>query len=245
VDSIEVGFLQRSDFRKPELLIFKAHRPKNWGKILEIRPHVSYRSYWNFEDQQVTSFLHVDNHWEFKSGFEVHTGINFTSERVLEDFTLSDVTIPIGNYKHEELQLIVMTNPNKALSLSTRTVIGGYFGGDRIANSGTLKFRIGDKFNSELSLSHNDLKLPNGNLTAVVSGARLSYSFTPRMFVQSLVQYNNVSNITSVNARFGWLQNANTGLFVVLNLVKDDDFIDALDNQSITVKYTYRFDLLK
>lgn len=65
------------------------------------------------------------------------------------------------------------------------------------------------------------------------------------MFVQSLVQHNNVSNITSVNARFGWLQNANTGLFVVLNLIKDDDFMDALDNQSITVKYTYRFDLLK
>ncbi len=241
----EVGFLQRTAFRKPEFLIFKAHRPKNWGKILEIRPHVSYRGYWNFEDQLVTSFLHVDNHWEFKSGFEVHTGINFTSERVLEDFSISDVTIPIGIYEHEELQLVVMTNPNKALSLSTRTVIGGYFGGDRIANSGTLKFRIGDKFNSDFSLSHNDLRLPNGNLTAVVTSARLSYSFTPRMFVQSLVQYNNVSKIASVNARFGLLQNANTGLFVVLNLVKDDDFMDALDNQSITVKYTYRFDLLK
>ena len=241
----EVGFLQRTAFKKPEFLIFKAHRPKNWGKLLEIRPHVSYRSYWNFEDQLVTSFLHVDNHWEFKSGFEVHTGINFTQERVLQDFDISDVTVSTGFYTHEELQFILMTNPNKALSLSTRTVIGGYFGGDRIANSGTLKFRIGDKFNSDISLSHNDLRLPNGNLTAVVSSARLSYSFTPRMFVQSLVQYNNVSNIASVNARFGWLQKANTGLFVVLNLVKDDDFMDALDNQSITVKYTYRFDLLK
>jgi len=241
----EVGFLQRTAFRKPEFLIFKAWRPKNMGKLLELRPHVSYRSYWNFDDDIVTSFLHIDNHWEWKSGFEIHTGINFTEEGVYEDFDISGVVIPVGNYKHSELQLVMSTNANKAVSLSTRTVIGGYFGGDRIANSGTLKIRLGDKFNSSFTLNHNDLRLPNGDLTAIVSGARLSYSFTPRMFVQSLVQHNNVSNITSVNARFGWLRNANTGLFVVFNIIKDDDIIDVLNNQSVTIKYTHRFDLLK
>jgi hypothetical protein len=64
------------------------------------------------------------------------------------------------------------------------------------------------------------------------------------MFLQSLVQYNNVSEITSVNARFGWLKNANTGLFVVINIVKDNDFLNQLSNQSITIKYSYQFDLL-
>ncbi len=241
----EVGFLQRSSFKKPEFLIFRTWRPENMGNILELRPHISYRSYWGFEDELITSFLHIDNHWVWKSGFEVHTGINFTAEGVQEAFDLSGVDIPIGTYKHSELQLVMNTNPNKALSLSTRTVIGGYFGGDRVANSGTLKIRLGDKFNSSFSLNHNDLKLPNGDLTAILTGARLSYSFTPRMFVQSLIQHNNISNITSVNARFGWLQNANTGLFIVLNIIKDDDFIDALNNQSVTVKYTYRFDVLR
>lgn len=241
----EVGFLQRTAFKKPEFLIFKAWRPENWGKLLEIRPHISYRSYWDFDDELVTSFLHVDNHWEWKSGFEVHTGVNFTEEGVMQPFELSGVTVDADNYKHSELQLILMTNPNKKISLSTRTVIGGYFGGDRMSNSGTLNLVIGDKFNSSFTLNHNDLKLPNGDVTIVVSSARLSYSFTPRMFVQTLVQNNNISNITSVNARFGWLQNANTGLFVVVNIVKDDDILDGLNNQSITLKYSYQFDLLR
>ena len=241
----EVGFLQRSAFKKPEFLIFKTWRPKHMGKILELRPHVSYRSYWGFDDQLVTSFLHIDNHWVWKSGFEVHTGINFTTEGVQEAFDLSGVIIPVDTYDHSELQLVMNTNANKAVSLSTFSIIGGYFGGNRIANSGTLKIRLGDKFNSSLSLNHNYLDLPNGSLTAVLTSARLSYSFTPRMFVQSLVQHNNLSNIASVNARFGWLQSANTGLFVVLNIVKDDDDFDGLNNQSITIKYTYRFDLLK
>ena len=241
----EVGFLQRSAFRKPELLIFKQWRPKNMGNLLEVRPHISYRSYWNFDDELVTSFLHIDNHWVWNSGFEVHTGINFTNEGVLEDFDLSGVIVPIGTYKHAELQLIVMTNPNKALSLSTRSIIGGYFGGDRMSHSGTLKMRLGNKFNSSLTMSYNDLNLPNGDLTAILTNGRLSYSFTPRMFVQGLVQHNNVSNIASVNARFGWLKNANTGLFVVFNIIKDDDILDGLNNQSVTLKYSYRFDLLR
>ncbi|THV57202.1 hydrolase [Flagellimonas alvinocaridis] len=240
----EVGFLQRTAFRKPEFLVFKAHRFKNAGKMLEIRPHVSYRGYWNFDDQLITSFLHVDNHWVFKSGFEIHTGINFTTERVLEDFTISDVTVPVGNYENEELQLVITTNPNNALSFDTRTIIGGYFNGHQITNSGTAKYRVGDKFNSSLTFSHSDIQLDTGDLTALVGGLRLSYSFTPRIFFQSLIQRNNVSNITSVNARFGWLQNANTGLFVVFNVVKDDDLIDAVDNQTLTIKYTHRFDLL-
>lgn len=240
----EVGFLQRTAFRKPEFLVFKAHRLKNAGSLLEIRPHVSYRGYWNFDDQLITGFLHVDNHWEFKSGFEIHTGINFTTERVLEEFTLSDVPVPVGNYRNEELQLVLVTNPNNAFSLSSRTFIGGYFNGDRITNSGTANYRIGDRFNSSLTFSHSDIKLDTGNFTALVGGLRLSYSFTPRMFVQSLIQRNNVSEITSVNARFGWLQNANTGLFVVFNIVKDDNDLDLLNNQIITVKYTHRFDIL-
>lgn len=240
----EVGFLQRTAFKKPEFLIFKQWRPKNMGNLLEVRPHISYRGYWNFDDKYETGFLHIDNHWVWRSGFEVHTGVNFTTEGVFQPFELSGVTIPEDTYKHAELQLIVLTNPNKAVSISTRTFIGGYFGGNRIANSGTMKVRMGDKFNSEFSLNHNYINLPDGNFTAVVSGARLSYSFTPRMFVQTLLQHNNVSNVSSVNARFGWLQNANTGLFVVVNILKDADFIDALNNQSITIKYSYQFDLL-
>lgn len=240
----EVGFLQRTAFRKPEFLVFRTHRFKDAGRLLEIRPHVSYRGYWNFDDQLITSFLHVDNHWVFKSGFEIHTGINFTTEQVFEDFTISDVTVPVGYYNNQELQLVITTNPNNALFFDTRTIIGGYFNGHQITNSGTAKYRIGDKFNSSLTMSHSDIQLDTGNLTALVGGLRLAYSFTPRIFLQSLIQRNNVSNITSVNARFGWLQNANTGLFVVFNVVKDDDLIDALDNQTFTIKYTHRFDIL-
>lgn len=240
----EVGFLQRSAFKKPEFLIFKQWRPNNTGKFLEVRPHVSYRGYWNFNNTQETGFLHIDNHWVWESGFEIHTGINFTKETVLEAFPISLVTIDPGIYDHKELQFVMFTNPNNKASFRNRTYIGGYFGGSRISSSNKVNLRLGDKFNAETNFNYNRLKLPNGLTNVVITGVRLAYSFTPRMFLQSLFQYNNVSEITSVNARFGWLKNANTGLFVVINIVKDNDFFNQLNNQSITIKYSYQFDLL-
>ena len=240
----EVGFLQRSAFKKPEFLIFKQWRPKNTGKFLEVRPHVSYRGYWNFNNTQETGFLHIDNHWVWESGFEIHTGINFTKETVLEAFPISLVTIDPGIYDHKEFQFVMFTNPNNKTSFRNRTYIGGYFGGSRISSSNKVNLRLGDKFNAETNFNYNRLKLPNGLTNVVITGIRLAYSFTPRMFLQSLVQYNNVSEITSVNARFGWLKNANTGLFVVINIVRDNDFLNQLNNQSITIKYSYQFDLL-
>ena len=240
----EVGFLLRSAFKKPEFLIFKQWRPKNTGKLLEVRPHVSYRGYWNFQNTHETRFLHVDNHWVWESGFEIHTGINFTKETVLTPFPISKVSVSAGEYNHQELQLVLMSNANRKFYFQTRTVIGGYFGGNRISSTNKATFRLGDKFNTEGVLNYNRLQLPNGDANVFITGARLAYSFTPRMFLQSLVQYNNVSNITSVNARFGWLRNANTGLFVVINIIKDTDYLDALNNQSITIKYSHQFDLL-
>lgn len=240
----EVGFLLRSAFKKPEFLIFKQWRPKNTGKLLEVRPHVSYRGYWNFQNTQETGFLHVDNHWVWESGFEIHTGINFTRETVLSAFPISKVTVETGEYNHQELQFVLMTNANRKFYFQTRTLIGGYFGGNRISSTNKATFRLGDKFNTEGIFNYNRLKLPEGDANVLITGARLAYSFTPRMFLQSLVQYNNVSNITSVNARFGWLRNANTGLFVVINIIKDTDYLDALNNQSITIKYSHQFDLL-
>lgn len=242
----EVGFLGRSGgFRKPEFLVLKQVRPKNdWlGGILELRPHVSYRGFWDFEGNQVTGFLHVDNHWEWKSGFEVHTGVNFTKEAIFTDFPIAeDVVVPIGEYDNQEAQFIIITNPSKPFSVSTRHVVGGFFDGSRVSNSVTLAARTGDKFNSSFSYLRNDVSLEAGEFSTDIFRGRLTYSFTPRVSFTSLVQYNSVADIWSMNLRFNVLQQSNTGLFVVYNLTDD---VFGKTNSSFTVKYSRLFDLIQ
>jgi hypothetical protein len=47
-----------------------------------------------------------------------------------------------------------------------------------------------------------------------------------------------------VNTRFGMLQTANSGLFVVVNFIRDSDWFDYIDSRSVSVKYSYQFDVL-
>ncbi|MCK5442421.1 MAG: carbohydrate binding family 9 domain-containing protein [Maribacter sp.] len=240
----EVGFLLRSSFKKPEGRILYHLRPKNKdAKILEHRPHISYRGYWNFDGFQETGFLHVDNHWEWKSGLEIHTGINFTTEGVVDPFEISeDIFVPSGVYKHAEGQLVFTTNMSKPISFNLRSVAGGSFGGSRYLNSGTLRFRQGDRFNTAFTYMYNRFNLPVGDFTANVFISQLSYSFKPNVYIQGLVQNNTVDNLWAVNLRFGWLQRANTGLFVVYSHNLQDG---SPLNNSFIVKYTRMFDLVK
>ncbi|MCB0546162.1 MAG: carbohydrate binding family 9 domain-containing protein [Phaeodactylibacter sp.] len=239
----EVGFLLRNAFRKPEFRILKQIRPEHFIGILELRPHVSYSSYWSFDNFLQTSFLHVDNHWEFKNGMEVHTGINFTVEGVSEDFEIAnEVIVPTGSYHHREAQLVFFTNPSKAVSFNIRSVMGGFFGGTRKANTVSLVVLLGEKFNSEFALSNNDIRLPGGAFTTNVFRSRLAYAFTPRIYLQSLVQYNSVAELWSVNVRFGLLQQANTGLFLVWN---ENYGATGINNRSFVLKYSRMFDVLK
>ena len=242
----EVGFLLRSAFRKPEGLVLYHLRPKNPdSKILEFRPHISYRGYWNFDDFLETSFLHLDNHFEFKNGTELHTGVNVTGEGVVEAFDISrgrNVMVQPGTYNHIESQLVYFTNRSRPFSVNLRSVIGGSFGGTRYIESATASLRLGDKFNSDFTLLYNNFQLPVGNFTTNVFISSLSYAFKPNVYLQGLIQNNMTDNLWAVNLRFGWLQQANTGLFVVLNYNLQDG--DPLNN-SFIIKYTRMFDLVK
>jgi hypothetical protein len=65
--------------------------------------------------------------------------------------------------------------------------------------------------------------------------------------VQALLQYNDVIDNWSTNLRFGWLQAANTGLFVVYNENRDterDPLGIGVRDRSLTIKYSHSFDLL-
>lgn len=249
----EVGFLARRGYRNPELLAFHTRRlANNRFKLLEIRPHVSYRGYWNFAGVQETGHLHMDSHWVWRSANEVHTGLNVTRQGVTQPFEIyPGVLVPIGTYDHNELQLVGNTNRGAPVSVDSRIVAGGFFGGRRVSTTAGVNARLGETFNTTVSWNRNDVNLPSGEFVTNLLRTRVSYSFSPRIYLQALLQYNDRADIWSTNLRFGWLQASNTGLFVVLN-----DTVDLADpdfgrtairrtGRTLTVKYSRLFDLLR
>ncbi len=242
----EMGYLKRENYRKWSGRIFTRFRPENNLGLLEIRPHVNYDGYWKLDGFQQSGRWHIDNHWEFRSGFEIHTGTNLVKEGVLEAFEISDsVFVPAGTYNDQEIQIMIMTNSAKPISFSSMNRIGGFFGGDRINVTPTIRFRYKDRITSEFSSNFNKVKLPGGNFTTNLLRARLTFAFTPKMYIQSLFQYNNQSDQWSMNWRFIWQQSAATGLYLVYNQTQDYDGIPIESStKSFVVKYSYLFDVL-
>jgi uncharacterized protein DUF5916 len=245
----EVGFLARRGYRKPDARIMTRFRPKDFLKLQEIRPHVSYRSFWGFDGFHETSYAHIDSHWQYRNSYEMHTGMNLTLEGVRTPFTIyPGVVVPPGTYEHKEAQLVLMTNQGAPISLNLQTIIGGFFGGDRVTLNPTLRMRLGETFSTEVAYQRNDVNLPWGDFVTNLVRTRVSYSFNPRTFVQGLAQYNDRADLWSINLRFGWLQAANTGLFVVYTDTRGlYDLVDRPQrtDRSFIVKYSYIFNLLR
>jgi len=249
----EVGFLSRRGYRKFEGRILRRLRPANQSRLFEIRPHVVYRGYWDFDNFQETGFLHFDAHWEFQTGREIHTGYNFTTEGLKAPFDIiPGVTIPTGTYHHGEAQLVYEGDRSAPLNFSIRSTIGGRFGGDRVTLEPSVRYRVRDRFSSEFAYTRNDFDVPTingdvpeGEFTADLWRVRLSYSFSPRMLVQMLMQYNEISDQVSTNLRFSWLQSANTGLYLVYNEVDESDGLGLPRGRELVIKYSRIFDLLR
>lgn len=242
----EVGFLLRDDYRRGQALIMRRFRPD--GALLEVRPHISLSNYWDLDGFLETGFQHYDVHWEFKNGYRVDTGINYLKDGLQEPFEIIDgVFVPAGTYSGYESQITGHTNLGAPLSFEFRSNIGKRFGGDRMVLQPTINFRIGETFSTELTYVYNkfDLPIAGGDFDVGLTRLRLSYSFTPQMLLQALIQYDDQQEVLSTNVRFSLLRTANSGLFIVYNEF-DEQFTGAPPTgRKFTIKYNYMFDVFK
>jgi len=127
------------------------------------------------------------------------------------------------------------------VSFLGRADLGQFFDGHRYGGNVTFTYRKGAALSTSLLLDHNIVRLPEGNFDTSLLGLRLGYFFTPRIFLQTLVQYSAQADVWSVNARFAWLNTAGTGLYVVYNEAQEATSFSRLTqplHRGLTVKYT-------
>lgn len=244
--SPEMGFLSRTEYRSVRAFLQRTVLIDDFWGLQEIRPHVTFWRYWKFDGFQETGLLHLDVPLQWKSGAEFHPAVNFTRAGVIDEFEIVDgVSIQPGTYDHKEIRIVYFSDRSKPLSFSLRATVGGRFGGDRIALSPSVSYRVGESFRTDLSINYNDfdLPVPNGEFTATLARWRLSYSFTPKIQLQALFQYNELDDSVGTNIRFSWLQSANSGFYLVYNEV-DERFEGAPPTgREFILKYSHIFDV--
>jgi hypothetical protein len=243
----EVGFLENEDgyrrlfFRFQETM--RQDKIRSWG-FREWQPHVVYTRFNYLDGGLNNAELHFDNHWDWENGYRIDTALNGSWEGFRAPFEIyPGVVVPAGEHGGLRFRMVANTDRRKWAFTRLQWDVGRFLTGDQ--NSPTLQvvLRDGGRFTADTTWGHRSIALPEGSFQTNLGNMRITYNFSPSVFVQSLVQYNDRTRRWSTNLRFHWLQTAGTGLFVVYN---DTESLDGLGpvNRAFIVKYARQFDIL-
>jgi len=243
----EVGFLRRDDYRNVRSTVFRNIRFPRVSWFRELRPHVTYDAFWDFEGFKETENVHVDSHFDFENGAYFSPAVNFTVEGLKEPFEIfPGIIVPPGSYRNTELAWRWNTDLSRPFSYSGGWDYGGFLSGHQSIISTTIAYRVGSQLNTSLGWTYSDIDLEEGSFRTNLGQLRVNYSFTPLVNIQSLLQYNDSIDTWSANVRFSWLYTASTGLYVVFNTSEGlGDMLVGPQSRSFIVKYTHQFDVLR
>ncbi len=214
----EVGFVPRSDFRVIIGRVQRNIRVPSIGWIRELQPHIVAREWWGFDGFEQTRYIHIDNAIAMQNGGFLSTVVNIRREGLQEPFEIADgIFIPAATYDFAEFLLRFNTDASAPLSLVSEATVGSFFSGNRRSATATITNRIGSTWTAALVINYNDVDLPEGDFERTLVGLKAAYAFTPRVYLQSLVQYDNQRDDVFANIRLGWFNTAGTGLFLVYN----------------------------
>ena len=215
----EVGFLSRAEYRHFNARALWHWRTPSVSWFREFRPHISGNQFWALDGFSESYMVHIDSHFQFENGaFFQFPGINLTGEGLKDPFEIDDgVIIPPGQYNNVEWAFRYNTNRSSPLSLSGGWTLGGFYTGTQFGPNAELAYRFQDRFTASVRANYFDVRLDEGDFTRSVFAFNGSYSFTPSVYLQATVQYNDATRDVGANIRMGWLDTAGTGLFIVLN----------------------------
>lgn len=213
------GFVPRSSYFYRAARVQRNVRFPGVSWFREWRPHLQYSEFIGLDGFSETRLIHIDSHFEFSNGaFFQLPAFNLTREGLRVPFTIAKgVVVPAGTYDNADLGFQYNTNLSAPVSLQGRIDIGGFYSGRRAGTGSTLNVRLGKTLVSSLRVDYYDVSLAEGRFSTLLWRLRTAYSFTPRVYLQTLVQYNRQAQSFSSNIRFGWLNTAGTGLFIVFN----------------------------
>jgi hypothetical protein len=243
----EVGFLNRTGgYKYLELATMRVFRNERLKWLKQWSPHTNYRGYYAPDGYRISSTLHVDvTEVEFAKGGRFGPDLNVYHEGLRTPFTIATgVTLPVGDYDFGTFGFDWSTNPSKPLSMVLRADVGPFYNGTRQGGSTTFTYRRSASLSTSLLLDYNDVRLEQGDFIRQIIGTRVAYFFTPRLSLQSLMQFNKESQIWTANTRLAWLNTAGTGLFIVWN---DGETADGFfswqgpQTRSLIVKYARQF----
>jgi len=235
-----VGFARRTGMTHRYATVGVHPRP-GWPGVNAVNPYVELHYITDpdgaLETREGIAALAVD----FLDGGRFTGEISDRYEQLDDPFRVSgsDSVAP-GRYRFREGSVMYQSSAGRPLSGSLLLGGGGFFDGERRTVAVGAAWRPSAHVSGELSVEHNDVRLPEGSFTADVFGARLNYAWSTRLLASAFVQYNSAADEVITNLRLNFIHSPLSDIFLVYTERRDAGGSGVLDNR-LTLKVTKLF----
>ena len=243
----DVGFVPRTGFQQI--------RPSVEYSIFPVSQVVN-RHQLSFQAEVLWSSLGFKSDHQLELGYDLNfqntSSVNFNLveeyTRLINDFdpTRSDgVQLPGGSsYTYRYARVNFRTDERKKFVVRVNGSAGQYFNGKRFSAGGNINYRFQPYGNFGIDVQFNDIIMPAPYNSAdiLLVGPRVDVTFTKKIFVTGLFQYNSQVDNFSTNIRFQWRYKPVSDLFIVYT---DNYYASnlATKNRSLVLKLTYWLNL--
>ena len=239
----ELGFIPRVGIGRTDAYMGPHFRPQRISRwIREIFPHYQLINVTRADDGAFDS-RYSDYHlpFAFQNGGLLETGMNANTEVLTRPFVINrarNITIDPGRYDYNDYFMTIRTNSSARISVTSRYGLGEFYDGYKHAYLVGTTVRMSAAFNVGATVQRNTISLPDGAYTTDLVTGRLNYSFSTRMFLNALIQYNTDAHEWSSNIRFNIIHRPLSDVFVVYNDRRDSGSASLLD-RALIAKVTY------
>jgi hypothetical protein len=160
----------------------------------------------------------------------------FPTELIGDEFT----PIPVGNYSFARFDVQYSSDVRKTFVWNTNVGYGQFYSGTRLGAmfQGSFRFRPWGTFG--LTYDYNDIRLAEGYGKKNLHLARFNgnISFSNKLFLTNVVQYNSRNNNFSAFSRLQWRYSPMSDIFLIYNENHDTEGL-GIKNRSMVLKVTY------
>jgi hypothetical protein len=238
----EAGFVQRTGIRTTKAYFSPTPRPKK-GNIKLMEP-MYVLTYSTDQDNRLIGRLH---HLMHGTTLRDDSFINVIYQRNLDVLDLPfrirpTVVIPPGAYTMDEWVFSYNTSPGRRLYSRLSFSPNEFYGGDKKTTTFAGGVRATSQLSAELQYNRNDVDMPWGKFLVNLTTLRVDYTFSPRMTIRSLTQYNSSTHEVSNNIRYNFIHRPGSDLYVVYNELRQTGLpsdIFAQKDRQLVLKVNY------
>jgi len=239
----EMGFIPRTDIRNVVAQAALTPRPK-WKGVRQLRFNVDTSYFENHAGRKESQTTGYDFSLTRQDSSLFSVNFDTLYDYLPFDWSTAGGRIPSGGYAWRNLRGSFTSNQAKRLYGSISVQNGGYYSGDKQTYTASLNVVPKDTLLVETSYTRNRIVLPvTGPHATNVLSTRVSYSFSPDLFVKTFLQYNDDRRTASLNVLLWYIFRPGSDFYVVYNQGFETAVPGPRDyrtrGRSLAVKMTY------